>query len=155
MCAMSAEQMTMAPPARHPNGMSAPTPGHSPPGYRPMVSAAPLSYRLWNIHMCGFHDGMAKPCCMIPSNFCEMYAFSIEHLPVCHDKCFKRELEKMQKSTEKLECYELPLCHRACYYQAIRKKRGYKDDLQIVPLHRTMKERLGVSKLVHKLMAGA
>ncbi|KYG42225.1 hypothetical protein M433DRAFT_423102 [Acidomyces richmondensis BFW] len=109
------------------------------------------------LHFCGHdgcHDSFGRTMDGVSTVFDDDEALrveNLEHLPVCHELCWRLEVERFRRERPHLiDWCELPLCHRTCYCTALRREShpagGY---IEVSPLNRTMKERLKDYKCQH------
>lgn len=111
----------------------------------------PPKARFFSLHFCGWHQIEGK-CCVKPTFQGDMQSKNVDHLPVCHDKCWRRERDRLKDKS--WHHGELPLCHRGCYLTKMWQLRsgGCQCDhclVQVVPHNRSLREKLGWPTLVH------
>ncbi|KAH9844798.1 hypothetical protein Tdes44962_MAKER01345 [Teratosphaeria destructans] len=81
----------------------------------------------------------------------------IEHLPVCHYRCWKAELDRFwaEVSPEDVDLIlhcGLRLCHRVCYLTDVKQLQDCERDVpQAVPELRTWKEWMRIPKWQHQI----
>lgn len=119
----------------------------------------PSKARFWSLHFCGWHQVHGN-CCVKPTFQGPLQSKNIEHLPVCHAKCWKRERNRLREASwhrpEGGGGDALPLCHRVCYLTKLWQMRSEGRTctcdhclVQCVPHNRSVWEKLGWPTLVH------
>lgn len=130
-----------------------------------MVMSDPNECKMVDVpvdHWCGW----PQPCCWgIARKPCPS-AISLNHLPICHDTCWRREVIEVKKrneehgvkhsdypDAEEPEGY-LRLCHRRCYIQDLMRRLKYDgsgelDRTEIVPHNQTLWETFWGPSLSH------
>lgn len=103
-------------------------------------------------HWCGWED-----CWTLPESEQPLLVKNIDHVPICHDSCWRREMMKhhaiRRAQAHHEQSYGFPTCHRTCYHSAIWKTRLLKypwvNKVRYVPRNRTLRERSRLYKLQH------
>lgn len=95
-------------------------------------------------HTC-FHGAN---CCIRFSGEGPLHAADFNHLPVCHNGCWKRERDRLEKEARDASAGDrtavlrrVPICHRECYMRGLGRVEGPPNaEREVVPLNRCLGE---------------
>lgn len=107
--------------------------------------------RRYPLHFCAF-----ERCCFKFSDDDPLQAQDLEHLPTCHEHCFKAERDQLTELAKRKPaalprpCDGLLFCHRVCYMKTLLKAHDPNlGDMEPVPENRTLKERFRIHEFEH------